>query len=392
MEHRNQGLIYISSLAFVIGLLAGCAGPQGDVLIRIPSIEPATNVAISELPSKTFSISQFHLPLGTGRLPGRIGERKTVGDISLGMVTIDPPPGVLLTNRISKQLQVSGHHMVDEGAEVAISGEIHSFEFHTDVTAVYWDMVVSTTTEVRLAKDSRGVTREYTEDCKRRTYIYPTGDMIRALVVQCADSMALQFANDTAMVKFLRSPVNERRSATERQIEGTSIESIAAPQPDCLTVRYVENLNKQVFDKPIAHVKGINARVFVALDPIMSAPEFDDVPYRHPEDMEIIQNQFQKLMSQGIDEVVVWKFRRSGLGVAVPFKKGCVVNGYAEPDQLQKLILMHEAFIFITQHGVDDPSVRGKLEKLLMVSRYANFPTHGKKIDSIIKKVRSLLR
>jgi len=97
-------------------------------------------------------------------------------------------------------------------------------------------------------------------------------------------------------------------------------------------------------------------------------------------------------MNQGIDEVVVWKFRRSGLGVAVPFKKGCAVTGYGELDQLQKLILMHEAFTVITQHGVDDPSVRDKLEKLLMVSRYANFPPHGNKIDAIIKKVRSLLR
>ena len=167
---------------------------------------------------------------------------------------------------------------------------------------------------------------------------------------------------------------------------------MASAQPDCQTVAYIENLNKPVIDKRIGHIKGINARVFVALDPILSSPDFDDVPYRHPDDMEMIDNQFQRLMNQDIDEIVIWRFRRSGYGAAVPFKQGCAVAGYTEPDHLQKLILMHDAYIAITRHGVDHPAVRDKLEKVIMAGRYADYTPHGDKVDIIVKKVRSLLR
>lgn len=168
--------------------------------------------------------------------------------------------------------------------------------------------------------------------------------------------------------------------------------SQAASQPDCATVEYIEDLNRNVIDKRIAHIKGKNARVFIALDPIWSAPEFDDVPYRHEEDMKMINKNFKHLMEQDINEVIVWNFRLpGGLAAAVPFKDNCAVSGYGEPDHLEKLIIMHETLLLISEYGADDQSVRDGIEKLLMVSRYARFTPHDDKIDKIINKIRPLM-
>lgn len=165
----------------------------------------------------------------------------------------------------------------------------------------------------------------------------------------------------------------------------------AASQPDCQTVEYIEDLNKSALDKRVAHIKGTNARVFVALDPIWSTPEFDDVLYRHPEDMQMIKKDFARLMKQGIDEVVVWKFRRqAGLAVAVLFNNGCVVSGYGEPDELEKVILMHETLLLIAEHGVDDSRVRNSIKRVLMVSRFARH-FNDEMIGIIIDKLRPLM-
>lgn len=129
----------------------------------------------------------------------------------------------------------------------------------------------------------------------------------------------------------------------------------ALSQANCDTIGSIENLNKSVFGKRVAHIKGTNAKLFIALDPHWSLPEFDNVPYWHPEDMKMIKKNFAHLMKQGIDEVVVRKFRRrSRLAVAILFDHGCAVSGYGEPGQLKKLIIMHKTILLISKHGLDD--------------------------------------
>ena len=139
----------------------------------------------------------------------------------------------------------------------------------------------------------------------------------------------------------------------------------AVSQPDCRTPKYIETLNKSVLEKKIAHIKGTNAIVFVLLDPVWSLPDFDDVPYRHEEDMANIRSDLERLIKEGVDEVIAWKFRQPGLGVAVAFKEGCAVRGYGEPDMIDKIVSMNEAFVRIIEHGLDDPSVRESIRKLL---------------------------
>jgi len=169
----------------------------------------------------------------------------------------------------------------------------------------------------------------------------------------------------------------------------TSPQKETAAQPNCDTVEYVEDLNKGTL-KRVAHIKGENSIVFIALDPIWSEPEFDNLPYRNSVDMEEIKKVREHLKEQEIDEVVVWRLSRRTMGAAVPFKEGCLVSGYGEPDSMEKLKIMHKTFLLISKHGLDDSSVRNSIKKLLMVSRYAPHFS-DEMIDIIIDNLRPLM-
>ena len=160
-------------------------------------------------------------------------------------------------------------------------------------------------------------------------------------------------------------------------------------QPACITPNYVEDLNRSVFEKRIAHIKGESAIVFILLDPIWSLPDFEDVPYRVEEDMENIRAGFARLVREGVDEVLVWKFRMPGLGAVVLFRGGCAVQGYGEPDMIEKIAAMNDEFKRITKLGPEDPSVRETIRRVLQQTPYE--PDNGK-IDVILNKIRPFVK
>lgn len=78
------------------------------------------------------------------------------------------------------------------------------------------------------------------------------------------------------------------------------------------------------------------------------------------------------------------------MGVAVGFKEECVVRGYGEPDYHEKLMLMHKAFLEISKHGLDPPSVGASIEKLIMGTDYSHM-YQEEMIDIVINNIRPLV-
>jgi len=148
----------------------------------------------------------FSEHLGTGALPGRIGERKTVGDISLGMIIIEPTPGPLVANAFAAELRAAGHKVVDSGAAATLRGEIQRFTLRTDVTAVYWDVVVDTSVATVATKGAASSTGHYNAHCTDRTYIYPSAQVITGVVNTCVADLAHQFRDDADARRVLAGP------------------------------------------------------------------------------------------------------------------------------------------------------------------------------------------
>lgn len=170
--------------------------------------------------------------------------------------------------------------------------------------------------------------------------------------------------------------------------------SVFAPkvmsQPDCQSVQYIEDINKGNLERT-AHIKGDNAILFITLDPVFSNPEFDFGDHDRDEHFtELMKSTRESLFNAGIDEVVVWRLPNRTLGAAVGFKEGCAVSGYGELDFHEKLMLMHKAFLEISEQGLDAPSSRDSIKKLLMGSRYSHLYKDDM-IDIVINNLRPLI-
>ena len=165
----------------------------------------------------------------------------------------------------------------------------------------------------------------------------------------------------------------------------------AMSQPDCQSIEYIEYINDGKL-KRTAHINGDNAILFIALDPVFSAPEYDYGEH-YPDEhfIESIRKGRKSLYNAGVDEIVVWKLPGATLlGAAIPFREGCAVFEYGEPDYHDKLMLMHKAFLQISKHGLDAPSVRDSIKKLIKSSRYSSL-YKDEMVDIIINNLRPLM-
>lgn len=96
---------------------------------------------------------------------------------------------------------------------------------------------------------------------------------------------------------------------------------MAHSKPECETVEYIEALNDYKL-KQVARIQDASAKLLIALDPALSAPEFKYEGYRDKYYMAEMKRLRLLLAKTDIDEVVIWKLPRpEGMGVAVPFKE-----------------------------------------------------------------------
>jgi hypothetical protein len=150
-------------------------------------------------------LREIREPQGTGLLPGRIGERKTIGNISMGLVSISPPVGRLLADMLSAELMAAGHQLTDGMAQVTITGEVLRFALRTDVTTVYWDVVVDAAVMVIATGPVHRETGNYAARHMERTYVWPSGEVIARAVRACIEELARQFREDRAIAAVLRA-------------------------------------------------------------------------------------------------------------------------------------------------------------------------------------------
>jgi ankyrin repeat protein len=156
----------------------------------------------------------------------------------------------------------------------------------------------------------------------------------------------------------------------------------------CRSVASIAAENEAVVEGQAFRLTGREARVFLAFDPYFSHPDFEGPPDPPEADARLARGQFLDLMEAGIDEVVAWKFKRpKGMGAAVPFREGCAVNGYGEPDMFEKLQGMRRAAELVTSRGPDSSIVRRAVAALVR-DRHGD---EAQMVEAILDKVRPQL-
>lgn len=173
----------------LLATLSGCAGVQDVVVTVPPYVAPVA--APSPRPA-IVALAPFREPGGIGTLPGRIGERKTVGNLSMGAVTVVPPPAELLHQAIAAELQADGHRVGPGG--LALEGDVRRFTLRTDVTALYWDVIGETALDLALrGPEGRFATARLAAECRERTYAWPSAEVIGRVLAVCIADLAGQF-------------------------------------------------------------------------------------------------------------------------------------------------------------------------------------------------------
>jgi ankyrin repeat protein len=185
-----------------------------------------------------------------------------------------------------------------------------------------------------------------------------------------------QGADVNAVTRDGRTPLNMAFDSGHKEVADLLRQYGAHRARQCMTAKDIETINKGILEKRTFHITGKDAKIFLAVDPRLL----------------VLEGHFALLMEQDIDEIMIWKFKRPpGAGAAVPFVKGCVAEGYGEPDMFDKLRLMQDVVVAIDKYGVDHTVVRDKIRRLLPRPATATPEELEAQTDKIISRVRAIV-
>ena len=184
-------------------LAAGCGGGMGNIRVDMPAYQPSG----ARPPAPASPVSVRIEPVADARsdsVGSYVGERTTLGDMSMGSVDVEPPPATVVTQVLRAELERMGHRVVASGEQASIGGRLLKFKLVTPATAVYWD--VNGEIELALAvKRSTGATHDarYSATCTDRTYVPPGEEIIGKVFADCAGKLGASLRGDAALANFL---------------------------------------------------------------------------------------------------------------------------------------------------------------------------------------------
>ena len=187
---------YLATLAALIGLVS-CAGVKDTTANASLQGASSGGGVLSSVSPRALNVQPFTMLRGVGVLPGRIGERTTVGNVTMGYVTLNPPPEALFTEAIKSELAAAGHSVT--GGQTRVTGVVERFALSTPATATYWDVTIDAALKVSVG----GTTRAYSDVCVSRTYAWPSDKMIADLSGKCVSGIARKFSGDRSIANAL---------------------------------------------------------------------------------------------------------------------------------------------------------------------------------------------
>ncbi len=124
----------------------------------------------------------------------------------MGDVYFASEPGELLRQTVAGGLTAAGHHVV-ENAGVVVVGDYDLFSVRTKTTPLYWDVVASIRTTLRVEGAAESERRSYAVERSKRTYKWPSQAIMEQVVVDALSELQRQVQTDAE----LKAAVARRR-------------------------------------------------------------------------------------------------------------------------------------------------------------------------------------
>lgn len=201
LERRARSLA-IGCVLFLS--LGGCAGAMENVLVNLQPYESPGRGNGASAPQRAAVLIE---PVADARrdiVGNAIGERTTIGNISMGGIEMEPIPTVVLTQVLRAELMGLGFSVVAAGEQFKIGARATKFRVSTPATALYWDMDGVIELDVTVSgKGGKTHDARYEAKCTDRTYVFPSEELITKVVSACVKDIGAKIRGDAALIGFL---------------------------------------------------------------------------------------------------------------------------------------------------------------------------------------------
>ena len=191
----------------LIALLAGCASGLSNVMVPLapyaaaPSAPDRSGAAHAALTLEPVRDARREL---VGSL---VGERTTLGNISMGLIETIPPPVTVMSSLLQAELTGLGFGLAGAGSTLRAAPRLVRFEVRTPATALYWDIEGNVALEL-------GITRAgafahaalYEAQCSDRTYAWPGETLIAQVLSACLKDLGAKLRADGELARLAASP------------------------------------------------------------------------------------------------------------------------------------------------------------------------------------------
>jgi uncharacterized lipoprotein YajG len=189
----------VSNMLIVLSMavLSGCASKVVEVHIP-PHTPMGTESQLSLIESQ-----KIHLESVKDLRAMMEGKRESLG-ISMGDVVFVPPAVSVIEDVVVTEFENAGHQFSDEDQTLTLTVKIHNFGANTNSTPAYWDINGSIHIELEISREEgKRKSFSYRSACSDRTYVWPSGELFKAVMLKCIDDFADKLRNDKALAEAI---------------------------------------------------------------------------------------------------------------------------------------------------------------------------------------------
>jgi uncharacterized lipoprotein YajG len=200
---KTRWLVVVSS--FLVLFVSGCATVSETVLVSLRPYQPQPreNVSPTE-PTGKVRIEPVR-DARANAVGGLIGERKTVGNISMGSIEVRPLPADVIAQLLRAEFTRMGYSIVDSAEQLVIEARLRSFQVTTSATAPYWDVNGTIELDLTVTAQTTKYDVHYVVTCTDRTYLWPSEEIIGKVISACVGSMGTKVRSDAKLAKLIGS-------------------------------------------------------------------------------------------------------------------------------------------------------------------------------------------
>jgi hypothetical protein len=186
-------------------ILVACAGrPGGPITLNVVAPQPSVIDTARSGSATPITLRWIRHAADTSQ---RVGERDAAFGVDMGDVYFASEPGELLRQTVAGGLTAAGHQVV-ENANVVVVGDYELFSVRTKTTPLYWDVVATIRTTLRVEGAPDSERRSYAVERSKRTYKWPSKEIMEQVVVDALSELQRQVQTDAE----LKATVARRRS------------------------------------------------------------------------------------------------------------------------------------------------------------------------------------